>query len=83
MGDIGELNFYRQVLPEYKVSKCPYCGCKRVVIKEYSPWNEPSEEYVVEHESEEEAIKKDCFTAYLAFGDPKVAVEKADERFVD
>ena len=62
------------------VSDCPYCGCKRVVIHDFSDIYENPHSYRVEHVDEKEAFEAGCFETYYAFDSVGKAVEHANMR---
>ena len=71
---------YSERMYDVPVSDCPYCGCERVVIHDYSDAYEHPHSYRVEHVDEKEAFNEGCFTSYFAFDSVEKAVEHADMR---
>lgn len=71
---------YEERLHDVPVSDCPYCGCKRVVIHDYSEMYEEPHSYRVEHMDEKEAFEAGCFESYYSFDSAKEAVEHANMR---
>jgi len=69
---------YEERLHDVPVSDCPYCGCKRVVIHDYSDMYEEPHSYRVEHMDEKEAFEAGCFESYYSFDSAKEAVEHAN-----
>lgn len=71
---------YEERLHDVPVSDCPYCGCKRVVIHDFSDIYENPHSYRVEHVDEKEAFNAGCFETYYSFDSVEKAVEHANMR---
>jgi len=71
---------YEERLHDVPVSDCPYCGCERVVIHDFSDIYENPHSYRVEHIDEKEAFETGCFETYYAFDSVEKAVEHANMR---
>ena len=71
---------YEERLHDVPVSDCPYCGCKRVVIHDFSEIYENPHSYRVEHVDEKEAFEAGCFETYYSFDSAEKAVEHANMR---
>lgn len=71
---------YEERLHDVPVSDCPYCGCKRVVIYDFSDIYENPHSYRVEHVDEKEAFEAGCFESYYSFDSAEKAVEHANMR---
>lgn len=69
---------YEERLYDAPVSDCPYCGCERVVIHDFSDIYEHPHSYRVEHVDEKEAFETGCFETYYAFDSAEKAVEHAN-----
>lgn len=69
---------YEERLYDVPVSDCPYCGCKRVVIHDFSDIYENPHSYRVEHVDEKEAFEAGCFESYYSFDSAEKAVEHAN-----
>jgi len=71
---------YEERLHDVPVSDCPYCGCKRVVIHDFSDIYENPHSYRVEHMDEKEAFEAGCFETYYSFDSAEKAVKHANMR---
>ena len=71
---------YEERLHDVPVSDCPYCGCERVVIHDFSDIYENPHSYRVEHVDEKEAFEAGCFETYCAFDSVEKAVGHANMR---
>lgn len=80
--DKDKLENYEQRLYETieKLSPCPYCGCDRIVVYSYTGYLDQPNEWRIEHVDEKEAVTKECFSMYYAFGSLESALEHANTR---